>query len=97
MSLKANYLRFFSRSDKGYVKGGTESRRHASVSGTKVHVLRPLSLKTGLRYLPVCFKVGSMQATIISHRDVIAPSPTPLEETLVKGGLFSFSFWFCPG
>lgn len=60
-------------------------------------MFRPLSLKTGLRYLPVCFKVGSMQATIISHRDVIAPSPTPLQETLVKGGLFSFSFWFCPG
>ena len=35
-----------------------------------------------------------MQPTIISHRDVIAPSPTPLEETLVMEFLFSFSCWF---
>ena len=34
-----------------------------------------------------------MQPTIISHRDVIAPSPTPLEETLVKECLFSFLFF----
>ena len=34
-----------------------------------------------------------MQPTIISHRDVIAPSPTPLQETLVKECLFSFFFF----
>ena len=94
MSLKANYLRFFSRSDKGYVKGGTESRRHASVSGTKVHVLRPLSLKTGLRYLPVCFSVGSMQPTIISHRDVIAPSPPLWKKRWLRDVSFLFLFGF---
>lgn len=82
MSLQTTYLSFFSRSNKGYVKGGTQSLKHARVSGTKVHGLRPLSLKIGLRYLLVCFSVWSIQHAIISHRDVIAPSPTPLLETL---------------
>lgn len=98
MSLKANYVSFFfSRSDKGYVKGGTHSRRHASVSGTKVHGLRPLSLKIGLRHLPVCFSVWSMQHAIISHCEVIAPSPPLCKKRWLRDVCILFLFGFVQG